>query len=347
MLTAKQISLLEKNRLNTGLIIQEPLESDYLGGQLPYEIVVEDGDWSQWLPTGEKQKFARVETMSCVSQATSNSIDCQITRMIKLGLIETEPLIHWLDANGNFNSSDRFIAKMSGTTVNGNSLNNPSEAVRKFGVPPESIWGASEDFTWNDYYRIPSKEAIDWGKRFLEYFDVAYEWVTKEYVWGKGIKGLQITQAELVEQLKQAPIIIGAATCAGWFNSDIIAACNLPANHGTMVYKSVIPEYFGDFDSYEPWEKKINYWYKIPFAIKMIVTPREIIKKKITNNPMAKLLKQENGKGYGLLLEAINPASLMGMAWAVGKTIPGELPDNVNWADLDAKLDGTYTLKNN
>ena len=76
-------------------------------------------------------------------------------------------------------------------------------------------------------------------------------------------------------------------------------------------------------------------------AIKLVVKPKDLIIKK---NKMAKILKQENGTGYGLLLECNNPTSLMGMALAVGRTIPGELPDNVNWEDLNNKLDGTYKL---
>lgn len=281
---------MKEENFKSGLLY-EPKPEDYvLGGVtgITFQERLQDGDWSKYFPRGERQKFRQLETMACASYTANDSFETQVNWMIKEDLIDPTLLADWIDENGDFNLSDRFTAKMSGTGVNGNSLNAPAESLRVNGCPPEKMWPAGEDFDWDDYYKNPSNEAKLKGKELVDkYFVVKYEWLTATYDSLAKVKGYSSVKRDLLsQQEKQAPINIGTAVCPGWFSDDgIIKSCSLNPVHATLYghYEelgSLINSHYKILDHYEPFVKKLSCLYIIYFGLKMVVTPKEIIKKK-------------------------------------------------------------------
>src|SRR3990167_7048548 len=97
--------------LNRGVILgQRP--DDFVGGTIPYEVRLPSGNWDAFLPSGEWQRSqpdpvkGYIDTMACVSFSALNSIETQIRFL----------------TGQSINYSDRFTAKMSGTTPQGNWL---------------------------------------------------------------------------------------------------------------------------------------------------------------------------------------------------------------------------------
>ena len=105
---------------NFGLILSDPKPTDYMfGGETQVQGIElqPDGQWKDYLPVGEKQHSVYFDTMACVTFSALNALEILIKRQYGIDI----------------NFSDRFTAKMSGTTTNGNYLYKVGDSIRKDG----------------------------------------------------------------------------------------------------------------------------------------------------------------------------------------------------------------------
>src|SRR3990167_250785 len=160
---------------NLGVIIQ-PKASDYYAGQLPYEVVNPIGVWYDFEPTPEMQKDHDTDTMACVTFSALNILETQ----------------YYFLTGQRINFSDRFIAKVSGTTQQGNTCQAVLDAIRHYGLVLESDYPTPTDFDWNEYYAPIPNEVF--GKAILKPINgvspVSYEFGATDYA----------------KELKQAPL---------------------------------------------------------------------------------------------------------------------------------------------
>src|SRR3990167_1673984 len=160
---------------NLGVIIQ-PKASDYYAGQLPYEVVNPIGVWHDFEPTSEMQKDHDTDTMACVTFSALNILETQ----------------YYFLTGQRINFSDRFIAKVSGTTQQGNTCQAVLDAIRHYGLVLESDYPTPTDFDWNEYYAPIPNEVF--GKAILKPINgvspVSYEFGATDYA----------------KELKQAPL---------------------------------------------------------------------------------------------------------------------------------------------
>ena len=206
---------------NTGFIPGSGTKDLWLAGTIPYEVVLQSGDWRPYLPVGEKQKNP-TETMSCVTQ--SNLSDLEIQEKQQTG---HEP-----------NWSDRFIAKLSGTTHSGNKLDVVANTVRNIGLVKESVWPAPQGLTWDQYYSSIPQSVIDQA----EYREILFESITP-------------VETELLYHLKQCPIQV------------VIPEPN-PNHAVVLVHIENGLAYY--FDSYSPFLKTIAI-NKLHAALKIVL----------------------------------------------------------------------------
>jgi hypothetical protein len=156
---------------NTGVITGRRPE-DWLGGTIPYEART-NGDWRTLLPVGEKQKNP-TETMSCVTHSALSSIEMQ----------------HIQQTGKELNFSDRFTAKMSGTTKEGNWLYKVADSIRNDGVVWQTDYQTPSTYTWEQYYQDIPQDVK--AKAFK--VGIAYEWVfKKDFAYHLKHAPLQIT----------------------------------------------------------------------------------------------------------------------------------------------------------
>jgi hypothetical protein len=204
-------------------------------------------------------------------------VETQINFLIKNGIIPVNSLnklTEWgfIDEKGKFNCSDRFTAKMSGTTHMGNYLPSVGNSVRKDGLVPEKTWTYPVNqnnpaFEWSAYYAEIPQEIKNFAQNILTIFDFKYEWV---YFNQCGQPPLDIIRF----QLKQAPLQIASPICTGWNEGTMLKPCGTCiAGHATMIYG--IDSSIKDFDHYEPFNKTLSLDYTIPYAIKMVVSLKE------------------------------------------------------------------------
>lgn len=155
-----------KNKINFGIdwYKQEkdkkrPTNFQY--GAVDKQVLMPERDWTYLQPECEIQKTEKVDLMNCVTQASINAISLILQK--KFGIKE--------------NWSQRFTAKMSGTTTRGNSLYAVANSIRNDGIVLEVDWSYNKMMSWMQYYAEPYYAVKQKGKKFILEFDVSYEFI--------------------------------------------------------------------------------------------------------------------------------------------------------------------------
>lgn len=217
------------NAVNHG-VIPGIKQSDWVAGTIQYEVRNPSGDWRPYLVRGEKQHSNVVDNMDCVAEATNNVGEIQIKQQ----------------TGQEVNFSDRFLAKMSGTTTQGNWVYIVLDTWRKIGCVLEEEWPRppSPNYTWNDYYASIPQFIVDRApSQSIHKYDLQYEVVGN-------------TADAIRYHLKHAPLMV---TLPG----HEVAGVVLSADNKTLTY----------LDSYDPFIKTrpisdIDWIYKAVLTVK-------------------------------------------------------------------------------
>lgn len=147
---------------NFGLIIEEKKrDTDFQLGAVEKIALRQDGQWTDYMPECEIQKSDLADYMDCVTESAINSLDLIIQQKF----------------NNDTNWSQRFTAKMSGTTANGNTQYKVADSLRHHGAVKETDWPRNRGMSWNQYYASIPQAIKNLGLKFLTQFEVNYEYV--------------------------------------------------------------------------------------------------------------------------------------------------------------------------
>lgn len=206
---------------NTGVIEGSGTTSLWIAGSIPYEVRLESGDWRPYLVLEEHQYSQNTDTMACVSFSCNNDLEIQNKFL-----------------GNDVNFSDRFLAKMSGTTPEGNYLDKVAETAKNIGLVKEEEWPEPLNYTWSSYYAAIPQEVIN--KAIKQ--DIQYENIPKY-------------KDNLIYHLKQAPIQI-----------------TIPEPHPNhaVVLVAIVGDTAYYFDTYSPYLKTINVSL-ISYALKIVL----------------------------------------------------------------------------
>ena len=193
------------------------------------------GDWKAYLPSVELQNLGGTDKMDCV---TFSFLNC----------LET---LYNFQTNTKRNFSDRWLAKLSGTTKNGNSMEKVFDTARHYGLVDEELWADSPNFTWNDYYSDIPQNIIDEGKEFLTKWNIYREWV-------------EVEQASIVRALESSPLQATVRYASG---DGVLYPQGTP-NHAVMICYAELGKYFEIFDSESKTLKKYHWDYPFGAVLK-------------------------------------------------------------------------------
>jgi hypothetical protein len=267
---------------NTGIFIVEPKLGDFqVGAETGISKVLEPtGQYDKYLPTDETQSRNVFDCYGCVSFSAGNIFEILFEILMQRGEIPAEHIAFlkengYFDENGKINVSDRQIAKLSGTTQNGNGLPTVADSVRHNGLVPEKKWPwpsemkdtMTRDEKWAIYYKEVPQEVIDLGKKFAEKFDILYQWV---------LVGTYSTNL-LRKALAYGPVQIAAAVCTPWSateNDPPIKGCGCGAQHATVVYGYTENYDWKDYDTYKSFRKLLAPNYCIPYAFQYQISAK-------------------------------------------------------------------------
>ena len=227
-----------------GLLEQiQPSIKDWRAGGITGKtkvILREDGDYSKFLPEKEYQKAVLFDSYSCITFSALNCIET--IAKVQYGL--------------DWNLSDRFTAKMSNTTKNGNYFAYVAESIRKHGVVNEEVWPfprkqISPAYTWDNHYEDIPDEVRAEGLKWLEEWKVEWEWVPMRLI---------------PEHLKYGPMQVGVLAWPYKKNGLYHDGGDIRRNHGVMYYNHE-EDYEEIYDHYDDVKKKLVPGYDFRSAI--------------------------------------------------------------------------------
>ncbi|MFH1428670.1 MAG: hypothetical protein ABIH39_02895, partial [Candidatus Margulisiibacteriota bacterium] len=248
-------------------------------GETAKRDIKPDGNWEKFRPIGEQQNEI-FERMWCVSESACNAIETMFNFFVHQVNNEeadstTQELVkifkHFgLIVGDKCLLSTPYVAAGSGTTARGNNQKFVADFIRHYGLTPKGTW--PEYRNWNQLYypaggvlingnRVP-KELLDRGKKLVEFVDIYYEWVIPTQFFSNYKYGLMQTSGHAWDYQK----------------NGIYQYVSYPRNHA-FVSDFKVPSYFGAFDSYNPFAKKLannfnlGYGMLYTFKVKKPLTP--------------------------------------------------------------------------
>lgn len=271
---------MEEELLKFGLLEQiEPVAKDWRMGGVSgasKEVLRKDGNYTKFLPSLEIQRGVYGDTMACV---TFSALNCLETIANLMGM-------PW-------NKSDRFTAKMSGTTKSGNYLRLVAESIRKHGVVDEEVWPYPREqrrpvFDWDQYYAEIPSNVIGEGARWAWKELVQWEWV-----------GVQ----DLREALVYGPIQV---TVRAWpkpqENGLYTDGGIKDRNHAVMLFNAT-DEYYEIFDHYEKSIKRLVPDYRFGSALQYSFVKKVPMNTTLPMLPDNALVQDVEGSGaFGMSL---------------------------------------------
>jgi hypothetical protein len=233
-----------KNQVNTGVLkpIIKPTDWRTSGDT---GIVWKDNcpDWTPFIPTYEAQQKNKTATQACATFSALNTIEFQIKQQTGIEV----------------NLSDRFTAKMCGTTPQGAQLTDVLYSITHDGWLLEEDYPFSADMTPEEYYKEIPQALKDKALQNLAKvnWEVKYEWANT----GDCHPDLNFLKI----QLRQAPLQRATSYSSGMCNCE----------HATVVYK-IDDQFVYVFDTYNGGLVKNPLTYSMPWLMKIVVQPKTI-----------------------------------------------------------------------
>lgn len=211
-------------------------ETDHIFGALsqPGLVSIPLAEREKWLPIGELQNLGS-EKSDCASRSPINHLEALFSYHYNNGMHPENK--KWLEEKryvqgGRVTFSDVFVSINSGTTIQGNSLIAPIQAIRKQGLIPKWMLPQLTFGTWesNANPKRITQEMRDLGAEFARRFTISYE---------------RVDELHLVEALKDD--MVGVAGYA-WPDpvNGVYPRIDAQPNHAFLLFNS---QYWA-FDNY-------------------------------------------------------------------------------------------------
>jgi hypothetical protein len=226
---------------NSGVLLAPLRPTDYIVGASPivYKNRLLSGNWQPYCFSKNKQWCYNngnyIDQMSCVTHSVITAIETQ------------EKFLTGKEVR----YSRRWIAKLSGTTKQGNYLNLVADAIRSYGLVLETSYPTPDSYTWDEFYKdIPQGSLL---------YTEGASWLKK---WNFQYEFLQVSDPNIDYHLKHSPIQIV-----------------IPGHAVRGIYS---PNDWNDLyrDSYEPFDKTAT-TSSLQSALKPILTPKTIVARRI------------------------------------------------------------------
>lgn len=143
---------------------EEEKQRDYQGIGATMPVLQEDGQWDAYKPVYETQFLKYADTFACVTFSSANCLE----------------FLHKRKYETDLNTSDRFIAILSGTKCNfGNWLQNVGNTWNNAGFLYEIEFPSpSQIMNCSEFYVPLTQEQKDLAKSRLQTYEISYRWIT-------------------------------------------------------------------------------------------------------------------------------------------------------------------------
>jgi hypothetical protein len=257
---------------------------------ISYNPLLPSGDSSQYFGTYEGQRYGAYDTSCCWDFSACEVAETRLHILRDLGLIPADTMT-WLqtngyiDSDGDFYLSRRWVAILSGVRNAGNSPLDFWRIAETAGLIPNSMlpynsqdafkYNNQDDFN-NDYFnpQVITKEMELMGQEFARRFKILAENIEGGY--------FNDIQVELQTYLQEGSLQIGHPVPQdGSWNRPFVdyPVGNTQPQHATELYKfDPTQKYpFYDYDSYDPHLKQLSQNYYIPLITRVSILPNPVL----------------------------------------------------------------------
>jgi hypothetical protein len=247
-----------------------------LSPSIPYEVRNPSGTWQDYFGTYESQKHDDLDSNCCWAFAGNECLEDQLEFLWKKGQLSMDTM-DWfkkngyIDSDGDFYLSRRFIPIMSGVKRNGNDEAEFWWLTEKYGAIPNALL----PYTSNDEYFDASKitpQMIGMGKEFLRRITVVHQDIGARFFR----KDVQLLQSALFQAELQ--IGIPVPQDGSWNETKVRWNGVTQAQHSVALYKvdpisdPEFPYYI--YDQYMPYLKQLSKDYFITICTQGVVSPK-------------------------------------------------------------------------
>lgn len=233
---------------NYGFIEPEIKREDFVFGSDNFHdpILMPNGHgWGAYLPQKEVQRNKYIDTFSCASYGTINALETIMK--FKYG--------------GEYDYSDRYVAKMSGTIPEqGNSPEKVLDTIRKVsGLVPQSSWKFDETIkTQEEYFADIPSDVISLGKEWLLGYQTKREWVDGD-------------PDSLMDALQYSPIGVGVWAWTQNEKGYYIRPAGKKDVHWCVLYDYVKDDCWLIYDTYDQTTKKLDWNFGFKYCMRYAV----------------------------------------------------------------------------
>lgn len=242
---------------------------------VPFKENVPTGDHTPYLPIPEDQFDSNGDFMDCETEAFVHSLETQMnflkaTDAFSVDQITQMTALGYINTNGSFQFSVRFLAKMDGTTDEGNDNENVMNGFKEYGIVAQNVWPWDTTMTFAEYYAEIPQNIIDQGKEIFKFIQVnGFQWLIEDEDNTLAGKALIIKNA-----LKQAPVQISVPLCPTYYtdagSNDIITSCGETTPvHSMMIFSE--NNSYEVRDDYNPYNKAFALDYPMLYASQTII----------------------------------------------------------------------------
>ncbi len=204
-------------------------------------ILRPDRDYRAFIPKAEYQNLGGFDRMDCVARSAWDVIETLLK--VKFGIT--------------MNFSDRYTAKMSGTSATGNDFYSVAQSIRALhGGVPEEKW-PDTTVSFAEYYKAVAAEVVALGQELLPAWEISFEavWDTIDGLW---------------EALQYGPLQVGIFAYPAEVNG-IVPRTELQGNHAVELMHAEYGQYWEILDHYPKETRKLawdtRFWGALRFDI--------------------------------------------------------------------------------
>ena len=272
-----------------GLLIK-PRQTDYVRGvNSPLTLKsVNSGDWTPYFLFNEHQRNPQFDDDGCACYDANKVLDAWVNFLIATQVIPSSVVSQFtslgfmdtgIDGQPHFHTSPRFTENMTGNGMNGNSIPECFDVIRKYGAVPWTLLPFDMAMTPAEYFSPIPQTVMDMGVQFLNLMGgsnfLQYHWV---------FDGTPKDISAMQQAITESPLSIGIAVDdAGWnqpFPVDPPAdqapqhAVSVPKINGNVVQIS---------DNYIPFTKYLDAGYPINYCLQTQVQFLGQVEQQIVN----------------------------------------------------------------
>ena len=226
-----------------------------------------DGNWLPYMTKPYETQYLGFDQLNCVTKSGMHCVEAILNYYLKNGGLPKEledflknPKAGYLNDQGFVDLSERFTAKMAGTTKEGLGMDKFWQSINKDGFVPKKVYpDPTGSFTWEDYYKPIPENVIEVGRRSAKIFN----WIWKVKVYNNWNAP---NLSDIRGYLKGSPIHFSTCLCNRDFAGVLRYTC------GSKVYQHAMTLYsVNDFqdvlDQYDPFLRKSDLKYPLPCVI--------------------------------------------------------------------------------